>query len=126
MDSAPSPQPIIIQQPAPAAAPPAYVPPPPDPVLAQLQQQSENQNVQALQGQATSDTARIARQYGIRSVLGGGAGGASLATPLVPPVAAAGSAAVATPLAASPAAASPISTALQGMLNGGAFFGGLG
>lgn len=51
--------------------PPTFVMPPPDPGLAVLQQQTENQNIQAMQTQATLDTASLMQRYGIMSALSG-------------------------------------------------------
>lgn len=48
---------------------PTYQPPPPDPAFAQLQAQSQQQNIAAMQSAVSGDTARLMQQYGTRIAL---------------------------------------------------------
>lgn len=52
------------------APPPVYVTPPPDPMFAQLQAQSDKDNMAALTSQAASDTSSIMARYGAYSAYG--------------------------------------------------------
>lgn len=59
---------------------PQFIAPPEDPALGILRQQSENQNIRAMQSQATMDTTHLMQQYGIMSALNGVVGAGTLAT----------------------------------------------
>lgn len=50
---------------------PVFQAPPPDPGLQALQQQTENQNIDAMKSQTAMDTAHLMRQYGIVNALAG-------------------------------------------------------
>lgn len=55
--------------------------PPEDPALKLLEQQTQNQNIQAMQNQSAQDTAHLAQQYGIRAIFGGAGVVPSLSAP---------------------------------------------
>jgi hypothetical protein len=56
-----------------ALDPPTYVQPPPDPALAILQQQTQAQDMTALESSVAAADARHALMYGTRMALSGGA-----------------------------------------------------
>lgn len=66
-----------------SAQPPTYVQPPADPALAILTQQSQNQDMAALQSAVQTADARHALMYGTRSALGGGSFAAGAGAPLM-------------------------------------------
>ena len=59
--------------------------PPPlpvDPMLAQEQQQAQNDLIKSLQSQSQSDTADLMARYGTRLAMSGASGGSPLSTPV--------------------------------------------